>query len=310
MKKTLIITVTAFFTLGCSGEIKENPTELVLEDVVSEPIEVIDEVVLNNEEEKSDSVFLEKEENDPVVQVEDKEEVEILTTEVSLPVIEEKETVFVPEIALHAQWNELLKKYVSTSGSVNYKGFKTDKLKLEAYIDELQKNAPQSSWSKNKKMAYWINVYNVFTVKLIVDNYPTTSITKLEGGKPWDKKFIAIAGKSYSLGDVENNILRKMGDARIHFAINCASVSCPILLNKAYTETNVQALLKQQTKGFLNNTSKNKISENSAQLSKIFEWYAADFESYGGVLGFIGKYKTVSTSAKITYLEYDWNLNE
>ena len=309
MKKTLIITVTAFLAISCSGEVKEGAVDLLTDEVVAESIA---EVVSVTEEEIVDSVFLEEEQVEPLVVIEEqvKESVpaykEMVTIEEGIVEVVTPEPVIVD----HSMWDELLKKYVAVSGNVNYKGLKSEKNKLEKYITVLQNDLPQNSWGKNKKMAYWINVYNVFTVKLIVDNYPTASITKLEGGKPWDQKFISIAGETYSLGDVENNILRKMGDARIHFAINCASVSCPKLLNKAFTEANVQSLLAQQTKGFLSNTSKNKITENAVQLSKIFEWYVVDFESYGGVLGFIGKYKTVSATATVSYLEYDWNLNE
>ena len=88
-----------------------------------------------------------------------------------------------------------------------------------------------------KKMAYWINVYNAFTIKMIVDNYPVSSITKLHGGKPWDVKWIELGEKKYSLNEIEHNILRpQFKDARIHFAVNCAAQSCPPILNKAWTE--------------------------------------------------------------------------
>ena len=127
-------------------------------------------------------------------------------------------------------WNGLLRKYVNSSGKVNYKGFKSDKSKLDAYLKELENNPIQENWSKAKKMAYWINAYNAFTIKLIVDNYPISSITKLHGGKPWDVKWIKLGGQTYSLNNIENDILRpKYKDARIHFAVNCAAKSCPPL---------------------------------------------------------------------------------
>ena len=173
----------------------------------------------------------------------------------------------------------------------------------------LSSNAPNSTWSKPEKLAYWINVYNAFTVKLIVDNYPLKSITDLD--KPWDKKFIKIVDNSYSLGDVENNILRKMGEPRIHFAINCASVSCPNLLNAAYTPEKLDNQLSASTKTFLLDKSKNRIMENPMQLSKLFEWYKGDFEG-GNVIKFINNQlnESIDESTPIEFLEYNWALNE
>lgn len=209
----------------------------------------------------------------------------------------------------HSLWNLLLKKNVSSSGKVNYKAFKADRAKLIKYTNYLQAKTPTSDWSRNEKLAYWINVYNAFTVQLIVDNYPLKSIMNIE--KAWDKKLIKIGGKTYSLGEVENNILRKMGESRIHFAINCASVSCPKLLNEAYTAEKLSSQLKIVTRQFFMDNTKNQISTNSVKISKLFEWYAKDF-SNGNIISYINKYsgKTVSNSAKISYLEYNWNLNE
>ena len=104
----------------------------------------------------------------------------------------------------HEAWDALLKKYVSGTGKVNYKGLKTDKTKLEDYLKTLSNNAPEESWSKGEQMAFWINAYNAFTVKLIVDNYPLSSISKLHGGKPWDHKWIKIGAKTYSLNNLED----------------------------------------------------------------------------------------------------------
>ena len=209
----------------------------------------------------------------------------------------------------HSIWNSLLKKNVSATGKVNYKGFKADKAKFQQYITLLKSKVPTSDWSKNEKLAYWINVYNAFTVKLIVDNYPLKSITNLD--KPWDKKFILIQGKSYSLGDVENNVLRKMGESRIHFAINCASVSCPKLLNEAFTADKLSSQLRSVTRAFFSDKTKNQLTDGNLKISKLFEWYATDF-SKGNIIAYINKYsgQTINSSSKISYLEYNWNLNE
>lgn len=210
----------------------------------------------------------------------------------------------------HETWDALLKKHVSATGQVNYKGIKAEKSKLEDYLKTLSTNAPEESWSKAEQMAFWINAYNAFTIKLIVDNYPTSSITKLHAGKPWDQKWIKIGSKTYTLNNIENDILRpQFKDARIHFAVNCAAKSCPPLLNAAWTAANLNANLDAQAKKFINNPAFNKLSEKKAEVSKIFEWYAADF---GKLIDFLNKYATtkVSAKAKVSYLEYDWGLNE
>ncbi len=209
----------------------------------------------------------------------------------------------------HSKWNELLQKYVSDSGKVNYKGFQSDS-KFETYLNELKNNPVQSDWSREKKMAYWINAYNAFTIKMITDNYPVSSITELEGGKPWDKKWITLGDKTYSLNNIENDILRpKYKDARIHFAVNCAAVSCPTLLNKAWTADNLESNFEKQAKTFINNSKFNDISQNKVSISKIFDWYAKDF---GDITDYLNQYSSteINDDAKVTYKEYDWALNK
>ena len=221
-----------------------------------------------------------------------------------------EEPPFVPGKPDHGVWNQLLGKHVSSSGKVNYKGFKKDISSLKAYLKILAENPIQSNWSRSEKMAYWINAYNAFTVKLIVDNYPISSITKLDGGKPWDKKWIKLGDKTYSLNQIENDILRpQYKDARIHFAVNCAAKSCPPLLNKAWTAKNLESNFERQAKAFINNAQFNKVSAKKIEISKIFEWYAVDF---GDIVQYINKYSTIQAkgNAKVSYLEYDWSLNE
>jgi Protein of unknown function, DUF547 len=208
----------------------------------------------------------------------------------------------------HSTWNDLLKKHVSVTGKVNYKGFKIDLELLDTYMRSLNENAPTENASKEERLAYWLNAYNAVTVRLIVGNYPLTSITKLDGGKPWDVKRYSNGSKKMSLNDIENNILRPMGDARIHFALNCAAKSCPPLLNEAFTGDNVQKLLEQRTKQFIN-SSRTVVEKDAIKVSKIFEWYAKDF---GNVVDFVNKYAKVKAAktAKVTYLDYDWGLND
>lgn len=220
-----------------------------------------------------------------------------------------------PAIALetppsHQGWNKLLNQYVSATGKVDYQGLKAKSAALEAYLKLLADNPVQSSWSRNQKMAYWINAYNAFTVKLILDNYPLSSITNLSGGKVWDKKWIQLGDQTYSLNNIENDILRpRYQDARIHFAVNCAAQSCPPLLNQAWTTDNLNELLNQQAKKFINNPSFNQIRADKVVISKIFDWYAADF---GNIVDYLNKYSNtkINPNAQVSYQEYNWALNQ
>ena len=208
----------------------------------------------------------------------------------------------------HSTWTQLLRKYVK-GRTVNYKGMASERAKLDRYLDALSSNPPQSNWSRNEKLAYWINAYNAYTVQLILDNYPLKSIRDLKGGKPWDDKFITIGGKRYSLNDIEHQTIRKQFDEpRIHFAVNCASVSCPKLLDEAYTADKLEQQLEAQTRDYINSRF-NKVTKNSLQLSSIFDWYGEDFDD---VADFVDQYSdvNVSNSAKITFMDYDWGLNE
>lgn len=223
------------------------------------------------------------------------------------------------EYLTHSTWTSLLKKHVDTKGHVDYKGFKTDEVKLDAYLAVLSKNPPTSSWKKEDKLAFWINAYNAFTVKLVVKNYPIKSIKELGGAiykvnTPWDIKFIEIGGETYDLNNIEHSIIRKQfNEPRIHFAVNCASVSCPNLRNEAYVGSKLNSQLDDQAKIFINDLTKNKISTESAQLSKIFTWFKSDFNTGGSsVEKFINTYSTskINSKTKITYKEYSWNLNE
>lgn len=211
--------------------------------------------------------------------------------------------------SLHDDFDKFLTSYVSSNGKVNYNQIKANSQELDKVIKHLQENPILESWSKNKKLAYWINAYNAFTIKKIVDNYPIKSITDLDSGKPWDVKWINLGGKTYSLNNIENDIIRpQFKDARIHFAVNCAAKSCPPLLNKAYTEANLNDLLNSQTKKFINNTRYNKLDGSTLSISKIFDWYKEDF---GNVVTYLNKYASskIDADAKVEYMEYNWSLN-
>ncbi len=208
----------------------------------------------------------------------------------------------------HKIFDSLLQKYVSTSGTVDYKGLKRDEKQLDQYLKILQ-NGLSGQSSEKEQLAFWINAYNAFTLKLILNNYPVSSILDLHEGKPWENRWIHIKGKTLSLDDIEHGIIRKeFKEPRIHFGVNCASRSCPPLQRKAFTSENLNDMLEQSTKEFVNG-NQNSITTDNLELSCIFKWYGSDF---GDLIGFINRYSKVKVknTAKITYKSYDWSLNE
>ena len=218
----------------------------------------------------------------------------------------------------HSIFDELLKKYVALNGNVNYNGFIEDSVLLNQYLQLLSNHPAQKSWSQNEQLAYWINAYNAFTIKLILENYPLQSIKDIAGNitmvnSPWDIKFFKIGGVSFDLNTIEHEILRKdFNEPRIHFAINCASVSCPKLRNEAYIAAKLDEQLHDQTVAFLNSDGKNEITATQLKLSKIFSWFESDFNKNQTIVEFLQPYTKVKikANAKISYLAYDWNLNE
>ena len=193
---------------------------------------------------------------------------------------------------------------------MNYAGFKEDQEALKDYLHMLAGNHPTDAWPRSEKMAYWINAYNAFTIQLILENYPLSSITDLDNGKVWDREWIELGDQTYSLNNIEHNILRPhFQDARIHFAVNCAAESCPPLLNKAYTAQNLKQTLDLQTRSFINNPAYNKISKQSVTVSKIFDWYGEDFDN---LIQYLNKYSetTIASNASVSYENYNWSLNK
>jgi len=211
----------------------------------------------------------------------------------------------------HSIWHDLVLRNVSADGKVNYQGIKSQRSILKQYLEHLAANPVQSSWSRNQQLAYWINAYNAFTVELILQHYPLKSIMDLD--KPWDRKFIKLGSLTYSLNQIEHEIVRpQFKDARIHFALVCAATSCPKLLNQAYTESQVQAQLDRQTRYFLNKSGKNQLSTNQVAISQLFNWYGDDFKTKGSIIDYLNQYATVKIDpqAKVSFTEYDWSLNE
>ena len=220
----------------------------------------------------------------------------------------------------HQLWNDILKRNVDDKGFVNYKAIKNDSKSLEKYLKLLSDNPPSKKWNDNEKMAYWINAYNAFTVKLIIDHYPVKSIKDIGSSiqipfvnTPWQYKFFTIGGEKMKLDEIEHKILRKdFDDPRIHFALVCASYSCPRLLNEAYTPEKLDKQLDMQAKYFLANKNKNEITADKLQLSKYFNWYKGDFTKNTSLIGYLNKYAPVKINddADISYKDYNWSLNE
>lgn len=220
----------------------------------------------------------------------------------------------------HSSWDALLKKHVSAAGWVDYRGFISDSLALNAYLDLLRSSHPSDqTWSREEQMAYWINAYNAFTVKLVADHYPVASIKDIRPGLPfvntvWDIKFINIQGHVYDLNNIEHNILRPVfKDPRIHAAVNCASYSCPRLSTEAFVPERLHEQLDAAMRQFVNDPLRNPISAQSTTLSEIFKWFAGDFsDQAGSVRDFINRYAAtpIPAEASLNYLDYDWRLND
>lgn len=222
----------------------------------------------------------------------------------------------------HAPWTAIVKKYVNEAGLVDYKGIKDHKNELQPYLDSLTANPPADNWTDNEKIAYWLNAYNAFTVKLIIDNYPLKSIKDL-GPKnqvifintPWDEKFFKIGNKTMTLNRIEHRILRKLfTEPRIHFALNCASMSCPKLRREAYEAKTLDAQLTEQAKEFLSDPARNKITAEQPQVSSIFKWYGKDMTKWSdkSLVAYINQYAPVQIKegAELSFMDYDWSLND
>ncbi|MEO0528861.1 MAG: DUF547 domain-containing protein [Bacteroidota bacterium] len=286
--RTIFILILFIFNVSCG-----NARQVVQKVKVSPKVETIENAI------KKDTVPNEKREMVKDSMAMDKEK------------MAEKELIEVPiEKFDHRAFDTILKTYVEDNGDVDYQGIRANKLALKAYLDALSTNIPTEEWDKNEVLAYWINAYNAFTIKLIVDNYPVNSIKDIKD--PWGARFFKLGDKWYNLGEIEHKILRKMEEPRIHFAINCASYSCPRLRNEAYTAAKLEEQLQAMTMDFVTDTKRNIISADRAQLSNIFKWYKKDFTENSSLIAYINKYleSPIPNNTRVTYLKYDWSLNE
>lgn len=226
----------------------------------------------------------------------------------------------------HASWTELLQAHVDEEGLVDYQAWyasKEDLAALDAYLAHLSRADLKARASREAQLAYWINAYNAVTVKGILREYPTDSIknhTALVGYNIWKHLLLQSGDTQISLNDIEHKVLRKMDEPRIHFAIVCASIGCPRLLNEAYTADKLDEQLATNAKHFFAQERNFRIDEskNTVFLSAILDWFGKDFGSkQQQQMAAISSYLPTDTarrlvtsgSAKVRYMEYDWGLN-
>jgi len=216
-------------------------------------------------------------------------------------------------------YGDLLGKYVK-DGVVDYQGFKDEETRLDAYLKALEQT-DTSKLSGDEQLAFYINTYNATTIKLILSAYPDIkSIWDLGSrffNKPFDKEIVSIEGKTISLDDLEHGIIRpRFKEPRVHFAVNCASKSCPPIISEPYEGNTLDQQLTAVTRAFLNNPEKNYLDGKKLYASKIFKWFKEDFDD--DVVGFFIKFVDEELKEKLAanrdkikvkYLDYDWSLN-
>lgn len=230
----------------------------------------------------------------------------------------------------HRAWSDILKSIAKVEGpktTVNYAQLKTDSKALGSYLASISavSDSEFKAMNEAQRLAFLINAYNAFTVQLIVENYPVKSIKDIGGvfSSPWKKKFFKLFGKDTSLDNIEHDMIRKdFKEPRIHFAVVCASIGCPALMGQAFTADKLEEMLENGAKLFLSDSSRNRINaaEKKLELSSIFKWYGDDFRKNGATLeDFVAQRITTDPEVraqikdkvlKISFLPYDWNLNE
>jgi Protein of unknown function, DUF547 len=243
----------------------------------------------------------------------------------------------------HAQWNALLKKHVvvldgGKASQMRYAGMAADRAQLTAYRESLAKvsEADFKAFSKNQQLAFLINAYNANMVEKILLRYPNIKSVWDYGkliGNPFKDNFIPLFGRKMTLDNIEHDTIRTAGsydDPRIHFAVNCASIGCPMLREEAYVGERIDAQLEEQTVRFLSDRSRNRANaDGKLEVSKIFDsrpWYGDDFrkghKGFKTLESFFAKYATLLSDnaghqqliregkAAISHLDYDWGLND
>ena len=241
----------------------------------------------------------------------------------------------------HKAWDALLKKHVryvqeGNASRVDYAGFARDRAQLKAVLDDYQKvaRADFDRWTKPQQQAFLFNAYNAFTIEKVLTRYPNIKSIRDFGtvfGNPWKDKFFTLFGQPSFLDQVEHEILRKEGlydDPRVHVAVVCASIGCPMLRNEAFTADRLEGQLEDAMRRFMSDRTRNRYNAQAKRLeiSKIFDWYGKDFErghkGFASVKGTAARYadlladapadrETVKAqAAEVSFLDYDWALND
>jgi len=225
----------------------------------------------------------------------------------------------------HEQWSAILRWWVA-GGRVDYAGLQREgQPALDAYLATLSGacGADYERWTRAERIAFWVNAYNAFTVRLILDHYPIASIRKIGWlpGAAFRQRFIpmdGLKGGPISLDDIENGTLRSaFREPRIHFALVCASRSCPVLRGDAYRGADLDRQLDEQARAFLRDPAKNRVDpiNRTLFLSSIFKWFRGDFEAASGSLpAYVARYIDAGTAPvadyDVEFLDYDWSLND
>jgi len=238
----------------------------------------------------------------------------------------------------HSAWDALLKKHVITirdglATQVDYSGIAKEHTQLERYLSATSNvtRATFDHWSREEQLAFLINVYNAWTVKLILSGYPGIESIKDLGSffqSPWKKTFIPLLGETRSLDDIEHGLIRGSGryfEPRIHFAVNCASIGCPALRPEAYVAARLDVQLEEATRNFLSDRTRNRLEGDTLYVSSIFKWYREDFEKGWHGLDTLEQFLTHYQQAlglddhqtralrrgdmDIEFLDYNWKLN-
>jgi hypothetical protein len=225
----------------------------------------------------------------------------------------------------HSRWQRFLDTYVRQyADGVNRVAYgavgAADRRRLDEYITDLAA-VPIRAYSRDQQRAYWINLYNALTVRLVLDHYPIKSIRQIKSGLfaigPWEKKLVTVEGVELSLDDIEHRILRPIWhDPRLHYAVNCASVGCPNLQKRAYTAADTDALLDRGACAYINSARGAEIRRGRLVVSSLYKWYEEDFGgSPAGVIDHLRRYASPALVDElkgvnsIAGYRYDWKLN-
>jgi uncharacterized protein DUF547 len=228
----------------------------------------------------------------------------------------------------HGAWNRFLQAYirVGSDGIARLPYGRVSAADRDALAADLSPLAslPISAYSRGEQFAFWVDLYNELTVKLVLDHYPVSSIKDIEispglfASGPWRKKLIVIEGEALSLDDIEHRILRPiLRDPRVHYAVNCAALGCPNLQPTAFTAGNAEMLLDKAARDYVNNPRGAAVAEGKLSVSSIYVWYQADFGgSDRGVIDHLRRYAgpelaaTLAAVDRISGDRYDWGLND